>query len=247
MGEWWAPAPELKEFTGCDDAALRRLAKADNVNPATNESWVPAPRGGKYEVTRTLAGVIAWLRHQLEKRNELPVYATMAACPLPLAMLKHAKSEGGVECFDAAGRPRLAGILKFYEPALEKIFSGDPEKLKSVGLDSFRGLDFEQERNMRLRNEELEREKLEAENTLVMPEVVEKLFWHGAVSPLRTFLLGLEGFASQANPANPAAAAAALGNVRSQMLQLMEPLAPGNLKGRISSARNGGSQTRGMG
>lgn len=188
---------------------------------------------------QTVRGYIDWITYQLEKSSGIPhTIASMEDYSrrkiLPRVVVQYARDKGAD--FDAAGRSAPAEVLAVLFPVLEKIFSGDPSKLADCGVVTFNGIDWEQEKNLRLKNEELQRAAEKEIGELVHPVIVEKLFWHLCVAPLKTYLERLRDFAAQCNPAHPAAAEAVLVNITRELQQLIDPLQPGNLKPRIQAA-----------
>lgn len=135
-----------KEYApGFHDAALRRLARADNLNPATGKPWIPEPKKGLYELAPTLRGIIAHLQHTLAGDAVLPAFASMEMCEtaghIPRTMQKWAQKHGinfqktnkGVD-YDAL----LRGLNeKLFTP----MFSGDTSKISSLGIGGMTSID----------------------------------------------------------------------------------------------------------
>jgi hypothetical protein len=142
-GSETASAQFLEKLLGVNDKQLRDLVA---------QGLIPPPLLGQYRLAETVAGVVAWLRKRLDKKDNLPVFPSLKNCAgrtgIPVQFLESAKS-GGCPGFDSSGRVHLEKILAWI---FNKNPDGEINRDWGEVYEKFRAL-----------NEQLKHDKLSAE------------------------------------------------------------------------------------
>ena len=192
VAEKWATALQLSPIIGMDDAGLRRLADKNNLNPETNEAWIPKPIRGQWPVLKTISGWAAWMRHKMTKQEErgLPRQCSSmkdleAVYGIPVEMQQYARIHGCSVAFDSSNRVNVLPLLKFFTPLLLKIFSGGGKHIE--GIEAFDELDLNEQRARLTSAQAIEQERLNAlaEQRLHDREDCEQTFRLEYLVPLR--------------------------------------------------------------